>query len=121
MSGKTIDLEVIGTGNNKYTVKMDKPVCSEINFLCIKIIIAIFVISILVETSIVVTLCLLKSMDFKYIVFAAIFMVTAVTISLLTFEVSKSFAKIAFLKSIMESGADNNDLIKKYCDTLAEL
>ena len=121
MSGKTIDLEVIGKGNNKYTVKMDKPVCSEINFLCIKIIIAIFVISILVETSIVVILCLLKSIDFKYIVFAAIFMVTAVVISLLAFEVSKPFVKMAFLKSIIKSGVDNNELIKKFCDTLADL
>lgn len=83
--------------------------------------IPLFVAAILVGISVVVTLCLLKSMDFKYIVFAAIFMVTAVALSLLAFEVSKPYVKMAFLKSIIKSGANKKDLIKKYCDTLADL
>lgn len=105
--------------------------------------IPLLVTAILVGIIVVVTLCLLKSMDFKYIVFAAIFMVTAVTLSLLAFEVSKPFVKMAFLKEIInknidkeyleslknmelrdlvkEELANQRDLIKKYCDTLADL
>lgn len=105
--------------------------------------IPLFVAAILAGISVVVTLCLLKTMDFKYIVFAAIFVITAVVVSLLAFEVSKPLVKMAFLKGIINKDLDKKylqslkdmelrdlvkeelsnerDLIKKFCDTLADL
>ena len=156
MSGKTIDLEVIGKGNNKYTVKMDKPVCSEINFLCIKIIIAILALA-SIALVVVMTIVLCRSTGCQWwhcwfcgeskvcnlgIVIRVALVLAAIVVTLIfTAKALKPYAKMAFLGEVINIAAglecpkdcksqDNavngklvidKDLIKKFCDTLAEL
>ena len=142
MSGKTIDLEVIDKGNNKYTVKMDKPVCSEIKFPCIKIIIAIFVFSILVGLATIGCQCWFGGESKVEIVIRVALVLTAIIVTLIfTVKALKPYAKMAFLGEVIniaagfecpkdcksqdnavnEKFARDKDLIKKFCDTLAEL
>ncbi|MDE7228275.1 MAG: hypothetical protein K2N31_08125 [Treponemataceae bacterium] len=143
MSSKTtINLEVISEGNNKYTVKMDKPVCSEIKFPCIKIIIAIFVISILVGIATIGCQCWFGGESKVEIVIRVALVLAAIVVTLIfTVKALKPYAKMAFLGEVINIAAglecpkdcnsqDNavneklvidKDLIKKFCDTLAEL
>lgn len=156
MSGKTIDLEVIGKGNNKYTVKMDKPVCSEINFLCIKILIAILALA-SIALVVVVTIVLCRSTGCHRwhcwfcgeskvcnpgIVIRVALVLAAIVVTLIfTVKALKPYAKMVFLGEVIniaagldcpkdcksqdnavnEKFARDKDLIKKFCDTLAEL
>ena len=145
MSGKTIDLEVIGKGNNKYTVKMDKPVCSEIKFPCIKILIAIFVFSILVGIATIGCQCWFggesKVCNPGIVIRVALVLAAIVVTLIFTVKALKPYAKMAFLGEVIniaaglecpkdcksqdnavnEKLARDKDLIKKFCDTLAEL
>lgn len=162
MNDKTIDLEVISKGNNKYTVKIDKPVCSKIKFPCIKIFITTLVFSLLVGVALVVMMVLCKSTgdhcchwwhcwfcdDAKIcnlgIIIKVALVSSAIIVTLIfTTKALKPFAKMAFLGEIINNDIDKDylqslkdmelrdlvkegvtnqrDLIKKYCDTLADL
>lgn len=168
MSDKTIGLEVIDKGNNKYTVKIDKPVCSKIKFSCIKIVIAILVFSLLPGIVPVAMMVLCKSTgdhcchcchcchwwhccfcgetefcNLEIVISVALVLLTTIVTLIFTAKALKPFAKMVFLGEIINNDIDKDylqslkdmelrdlvkeelanqrDLIKKYCDTLAEL
>ncbi len=150
MGNKTVDLEVISKGNNKYTVEMSESLCTKIKFSCIWIQIALLVISVL--AGIVATVLCCKCGFFenitvcgfvKCVIRIAIFSSATSIILIFTAKALKPYAKMEFLKEIINNDSDKEylqslkdlelrdlvkeglisqrDLIKKYCDTLLEL
>ena len=53
--------------------------------------------------------------------FAMLFLIFVMISFVISARTVKPFVKIEFLKSLIENISGNNDLIKKYCDTLVEL
>ena len=146
---------------NNYTVEMDKPLWSKIKFPCIKIIIAILVFSFLTSAALVVvmTIVLCKSTgchcchwwhcydteicNLDIVICVALVLAAIIVMLIFTAKALKPYAKMEFLKEIINKNIDKDylqslkdlelrdlvkegianqkDLIKKYCDTLADL
>ena len=53
--------------------------------------------------------------------FSAFFVLTTMISLVVISKITKPFAKMEFLRNLIESNQIDRELIKKYCDTLAEL
>jgi len=128
---KTTKCKVTSCGKNEYEVEIIDDKKNTINFTFLPIIITIFVFVIIVGILVFIATnqckeAIIREKKELYKIIATIIQIAfSVCIAILPVPIVskalKTFAKMEFLKVIINSKIDYNERIKKYCDTLVEL
>ena len=129
---KTMKFKITLCGNNEYEVESIDNKKNTINFSCLPIIITILVFAIIMGILVFIAINQCKAAVLgekkdlcKTVIATIIQIVFSIYIVALPVpaisKALKTFAKMEFLKEIMNAKIDYNERIKKYCDTLVEL